>query len=258
MAAIERKIIHIDEDKCNGCGECVSSCAEGAIQIVNGKAKLVSETYCDGLGACLGPCPTGALSIVTRKAEEFDQQAAEHHVERLKAGKAEPKAAPKPEQKPATLGCGCQGSMARALKPAAGHSAPPPTQEAPASTESALMNWPVQLMLIPPKAAYLKDADLLLAADCVAFADGGFHRRMMSGKPVAIACPKLDDPEPRIAKLAEMITTANLKSITVARMEVPCCGGLTAIAKEAIRRSGRDIPLRTAILGVDGAIKQLM
>lgn len=249
MALAERKIIHINEDKCNGCGVCVDACHEGAIQMVNGKAKLVSDIYCDGLGDCLGPCPTGAISIVSRPAEEYDAAAVAKRAEE-KVPSAEP------------LPCGCPGSMARGLKPASGGcpgSAPralehPGTaKDAPSSAGlSELMNWPVQLRLVPPEAPYLKGAHLLLAADCTPVAVPDFHARYLKDRPVIIACPKLDDNETHTARLANIIRAARPASITVLRMEVPCCGGLAHIAREAVARAGVEVPVQTIIVGVDG------
>ena len=287
MVKADRKIIHIDEDKCNGCGLCVPNCAEGALQIIDGKAKLVSDVYCDGLGACLGPCPMGALSIITREAVEFDQEAADIHVAKMKAKEkaqitpetkpgahahsqahnhagggcpgsmarslrtSEPKREEEAEHVASSLGCGCPGSMARSIRPS--ESTKPAETDHAATEKSELMNWPVQLMLVPPTAPYFKNADLLVAADCAAFADGGFHRRFLKDRPLVIACPKLDDPEPRIAKLTAIITAAKPRSITVARMEVPCCGGLVSIVKEAIHRSGMDVPMQVEVIGTDGS-----
>ncbi len=264
MPALERKIVHIDPDKCNGCGDCISSCAEGAIQMVDGKAKLVSDSYCDGLGACLGPCPTGAISIITRPAEEFDAEAAERHVEQLKrfmdrkpAGGCPGSAAKslkKPEKKPDTLGCGCPGSMSRSLKEPAGCSCQGEEAPAAGSTPSQLMNWPIQLALVPPSAPYLKGADLLLAADCTAAAMPDFHARYLRNRPLIIACPKLEANDPQIAKLAAILQAARPASLTVLRMEVPCCGGLVRVAEEAIRRSGLEVPLTTVVVGLDGTV----
>jgi MinD superfamily P-loop ATPase containing an inserted ferredoxin domain len=239
MATVKRKIVHIDEDKCNGCGVCVHACHEGAIQMVNGKAKLVSDVYCDGLGDCLGPCPTGAISIVTREAEEYDDNAVK---ERMAA-----------KEQSGPLPCGCPGSMARTLK----KEAAPARQEASCSCscESQLMNWPVQLQLVPAGAPYLRGADIVLAADCVPVAVPDFHARYLRNKPVIIACPKLDDNAAQIAKLAEIIRTSKPSSITVVRMEVPCCGGLVRVAEEAVRESGENTRVDTIIVGADGSEK---
>lgn len=267
MTVAERKIVHIDEEKCNGCGICVDACHEGAIQMVDGKAKLVSDIYCDGLGDCLRPCPTGAISIITRPAGAYDEAAVAKRMEERKKD-----AGPLP--------CGCPGSMARELKKAP--AAPAPSGGCPGSmsrslktpaasscdcgcdcgeensapaAESELMNWPVQLRLVPPAAPYLKGADILLAADCTAFAVPDFHRRYLKNKPVLIACPKLEDNEPQIAKLSEVLRSALPASLTILRMEVPCCGGLVRVAEEAVARTGLDIPIKTIVVGVDGSEK---
>ncbi len=260
MSTIERKIVHIDADKCNGCGVCVNSCAEGAIQMIDGKAKLVSDSYCDGLGACLGPCPTGAITIVTRPADEFDAEAAEKHVERLKhaqkgkpAGGCPGTAAKTLKPQPEPLACGCPGTMSRTLKAASPCSCCDEEEGTSAPAASQLMNWPVQLALVPPTAPYLRGADLLLAADCAAVALPDFHARFLRNRPVIIACPKLDANDPQIAKLAAIIQAARPASITVLRMEVPCCGGLVRVAEEAIKRSGIEVALKTVVAGTDGS-----
>lgn len=244
MAVIERKIVEIDRDKCNGCGVCVDACHEGAIQMVDGKAKLVSDIYCDGLGDCLGPCPTGAISIVTRQAEEYDDDAVKERMAAQKAA-ADP------------LPCGCPGGMARTLN----HSAPK-SEAQPSSScgcecggESQLMNWPVQLKLVPPGAPYLKGADILLAADCTPVAAPDFHARYLRNRPIVIACPKLEDNAQQVAKLADIIRTAKPSALTVVRMEVPCCGGLVRVAEEAVRQSGENVPIKTIVVGTDGAEK---
>lgn len=229
-----RNIIEIDEDKCNGCGQCVVDCAEAALQIINGKAKLVKEIYCDGLGACMGSCPTGALKVVQREAEAFDEKATEKHIHAAKKQKEEP--------------CGCPGS--RAVDFSVKTEARPGTAE----LRPELSNWPVQLKLVAPNAPFLKDADLLLAADCTAFSAINFHGRFIKGKKLLIACPKLDDAQLYYEKLTEMFKGNDIKSITVARMEVPCCGGLIYMAKEALKASGKDIPLNEVVIGIKGEI----
>lgn len=251
MALMERKIIQIDENTCNGCGACVDACHEGAIQMVNGKAKLVSDIYCDGLGDCLGPCPTGAITIVTRPAGEYDADAVAQRMAQKKT-EADP------------LPCGCPGGMSRELKPGGGcpgsagrslRDSAAPHGGLPAAGGSELMNWPVQLRLVPPDAPYLKGAHILLAADCVPVAVPDFHTKYLKDKPVLIACPKLDDNESQTARLANMIRIARPASILVARMEVPCCGGLVRVAQEAVARSGENVPIRVIVLGVDGREK---
>lgn len=247
-----RKIVEIDEEKCDGCGLCVSSCAEGAIRIVGGKARLVSDTYCDGLGACLGHCPRGAITIIQREASEFDEAAAAMHA------KNPPAAAHVPQRS-------CPGSMALDLRqlptiPLAAPTAAGVPDQGKASnpnrsateTISGLANWPVQLRLVPVQAPYLRGADLLLVADCVPFACADFHQRFLDGRPVAIACPKLDDARPYVDKLAEIIQVARIRRITVVRMEVPCCTGLVRIAQAAIERSSAEVPLDDVTISIRG------
>ena len=243
-----RKVIQIDEEKCDGCGECVTGCAEGAIAIIEGKARLVSEVYCDGLGACLGHCPQGAITIEEREAEDFDAAKTHAHLERLRAKKA--------ASAPLLLASAppqCPGSMARSLggeraMPAAridGGMAPQPSE---------LRNWPVQLTLVPPSAPYFQGADLLLVADCVPFACADFHQRFLRGKPVIIGCPKLDQADFYVKKLAEIVRTAEPRSLSVIHMEVPCCSGLTRIAQHALGLAESDTPLTDVTVGISGEV----
>jgi Pyruvate/2-oxoacid:ferredoxin oxidoreductase delta subunit len=237
----KRKIIRIDEEKCNGCGDCVPSCVEGAIKIIDGKAKLVSETYCDGLGACLGHCPQDAITIEEREAEEFNEQAALKHVES--------------EKKKETLPCGCPGTQVRKLKASEEKCSCDSTCSA-VSTESAslLENWPVQLRLVPVHAPYFDGAKLLIAADCAPFAYRDFHARFIQQRTVLVGCPKLDDAEMYKKKLADIFRQHDIQSIEVAYMEVPCCHGLVYLVQEAIKESGRDIPLATTMIGTEGSL----
>ena len=244
-----RKIVEIDEHKCNGCGLCVPACAEGAIRIVDGKARLVSDVYCDGLGACLGECPEGAIRIVEREAEAFDEEAARRHV-----------AGEKPRLASACAG-GCPGTAARDLRlnvlsaPGVATARRPAASQAAAGAEpSALGNWPIQLHLVPPHAPFLKGRDLLLVADCVPFALADFHRRMLPGRPVVIGCPKLDDVHAHVDKLAGVLATASPTSLTVVHMEVPCCTGLLRIAEAALARSGADVPLDEITVSIRGEV----
>ncbi len=234
-----RKIVHIDEEKCNGCGVCVPSCAEGAIQIIDDKARLVSEKYCDGLGACLGECPQGAITIEERKAEGFDEQAVHHHFEEMKETE--------------TLPCGCSSATVAQFEPAAAAAAV--GQKAAAHQPSGLSHWPVQLRLVPPTAPFLQNADLLLTADCVPFAYGGFHQDFIRDHAVLVACPKLDDFEEHLQKLTEILRRSSVKSLTVVHMEVPCCSGLVHMASQAVRASGRNIPLQEVVIGTRGDLK---
>ena len=231
-----RKIVKIDEEKCNGCGTCEIKCAEGALKIIDGKARLVSEVYCDGLGACLGECPVGAITIEERPAEEFNEVAVERHLHDS-------------EHKEEKLACGCPGAQVRELVEQM-----PDTLETAVKQQSALRNWPVQLTLVPPKAPFLKGADVLLAAHCTAFTCGGFHRDFIKDHALLIACPKLDDVEAHLEKLTQVVAQSGLRSLTVVRMEVPCCGGLVFLAKKAIEASGKRIPLKEVTIGVQGDV----
>ena len=242
----KRKIVDIDETKCNGCGLCAVACAEGAIQIVGGKARLVSDVYCDGLGACLGECPQGAITVAERDAAPFDEAAAGRHVAQLR------------EPKPAAACAGsCPGSRVQDLRLSVLPATPdaPKERASPTSTaRSALGNWPVQLHLVPPNAPFLHEADLLLVADCVPFALADFHERYLSGRPVVIACPKLDNTQPYVEKLASMLTLASIRSLTVVHMEVPCCMGLMRIAQAARQAAGVEVPLYEAVISTRGAV----
>ena len=224
-----RNMIKIDEEKCNGCGQCVVDCAEGALAIIDGKAKLVKESYCDGLGACIGNCPTGALTIEQREAPAFEMPAG-----------AAPAAT--------SHGSGCPGSRSFQFKQT--------VQPAPAAdAASALTHWPVQLHLINFQAPQYKNNNILIAADCTAFACGAFHPRLLQGKSVAIACPKLDDPHGYLEKLTDLFQNGNPKSVTVVRMEVPCCRGITQWVLQARNTAGNVMPVEEIILGVDGVIQ---
>lgn len=229
-----RNIIHIDEELCNGCGQCVVDCAEAALQVVDGKAKLIKEIYCDGLGACLGSCPTGALRIEQRESEPFDESATERHMEETRKKKE--------------AFCGCPGTRAVDFteQTLAGQTV--------AETKPELTNWPVQLKLVATNAPFLSGADLLLAADCTAFSAVNFHSRFIKGKKLIIACPKLDDAQLYYEKLTEIFRTNSIRSITVVRMEVPCCGGLIYVTKEAVKASGREIPIEEIVIGIKGEI----
>lgn len=242
---MKRKIVRIDEEKCNGCGDCVPSCAEGAIQIIDGKAKLVSDVYCDGLGACLGTCPMDAITIEEREADAFDGEKAMAHVAETRQPVAETR--PQPAACPSG---GCPGSMARKLAPKTAARTDDGTER-----PSQLMNWPVQLTLVSPAAPYLQGAEVLLAADCAPFAYADFHKRFMTDKPVIIACPKLDDAQAHAEKLAQVLQQAKPAGLTIIRMEVPCCGGLTRIAETARQRANTDTPLHEVTIGIDGTLK---
>ncbi len=245
-----RKMIEIDEALCNGCGQCILGCAEGALELVDGKAKLIGEVYCDGLGACIGECPEGALTIVEREADEFDEAAVEELLER----KAQDEAA-----KSNPMPCGCPGAMARSLAPTA-----PAVPAAPAATAvsdapadklpSELAHWPIKLQLLGPQAPFLKGADLVLLADCAGVAFPDVHRKILRGRAIAIGCPKLDDLEAHIERLAQILAGAKPKSLTVVHMEVPCCRGFVHAAEQAIEQAGVDIPLSRMMIGVQGEL----
>jgi NAD-dependent dihydropyrimidine dehydrogenase PreA subunit len=244
-----RKIIEIDEALCDGCGNCVPSCAEGALEIIDGKARVIAEIYCDGLGACLGECPTGALKIIEREADEFDEEA----VEELLASKETEKA----KETPATA-CGCQSAALQTFGTPQSGFVPPPQSE-PATTgqteESALGHWPVQIMLIPPTAPFLKGADLLVLADCVPVAFPTVHRDFLQGKAVMMGCPKLDDAQQYIEKFAQICKQSGIKSITAVVMEVPCCSGLPMIVKKGMEMAGVKIPMEEVVISCSLVLK---
>jgi NAD-dependent dihydropyrimidine dehydrogenase PreA subunit len=201
---MKRPMIRIIEEKCDGCGLCVPSCAEGAIQVIDGKARLIGDSLCDGMGACLGDCPQGALVIEEREAAAFDEEAVKRHL---------------------------------------------------AAQRAPLEQWPIKLALLSPLAPFLKGADLVLAADCTAFAHASFHQELLNGRPLAIACPKLDDPERNVNRLAAILQAAGLESITILKMEVPCCGGLDMYAKAACERAGVSVPIRSEVVEIGPAFK---
>lgn len=222
-----RKIITINEEKCNGCGLCAEACHEGAIGMVNGKAKLLRDDYCDGLGDCLPACPTSAITFEEREAADYDEAAVEAHKARRAAAKFKAK-----------------GSRAAGASGA--------SEAAP--IESQLANWPVQIKLAPIQAPYFEDADLLIAADCSAYAYGNFHKDFIEGKITLMGCPKLDMVD-YSEKLTELFASNTIRSITLTRMEVPCCGGLEYAVKQAIAASGKDIPLKVVTIGINGVLK---
>jgi ferredoxin len=276
---MKRSIITIDEDKCNGCGLCVPDCPEGALQVIDGKVRLVSDLFCDGLGACLKTCPEGALTVEEREAEPYSErkvmenvvkhgtnviQAHLHHLKehgemkyhREAVEYLQEKGIPVPrhdETAPAAQPCGCPGSAAMdmrnkgAAKSVAGG--------APVPVESELRQWPVQLKLLNPDAPYFNGADLLLAADCVPFAYGNFHRDFLFNRIVIMFCPKLDPYiEEYIDKVAAILSLHEIRSITVARMEVPCCGGINMVLERAMAKAGKNIPVRETVIGIRGDI----
>lgn len=279
---MKRQIITIDERKCTGCAECIPACPEGALQVIDGKARLVSDLFCDGLGACIGHCPTGAMQVETREAEPYDERRVmaesivkagpnviaahlrhlEEHGETSylntaldylrEQGIANPLEAE--TAAPAHHGGGCPGSRTMDFR-SNGHAAPSVVATPSEPVPSALRQWPVQLHLVSPIAPYFHDADVLLAADCVAFSMGDFHSRLLEGKALAVACPKLDSGMDRyLEKLVAMIDMAEVKSITVAIMEVPCCGGLTALVMQALAKAKRTVPVNKIVVSVTGDV----
>jgi ferredoxin len=244
---VNRKIIKIDEELCTGCGNCVVDCAEGALKVIDGKARVINEIFCDGLGACLGACPEGALEVIERDALEFDEEAVEEHLESMKNQELE---GVKQIVNEHAHQCGCQSAQTMVFDE-------PESQLETASGKvpSALRQWPVQMHLINPRAPYYQGADVLLAADCVGFSYGDFHRDFIKQKSIAIACPKLDQgKEVYIEKIKTLIDDAKINTLTVAIMEVPCCGGLLGLAQEGAKRANRKVPIKYVVIGVQGNI----
>ncbi len=239
-----RNIIRIDEEKCDGCGQCVTACAEGAIEIIDGKARLVKESYCDGLGACIGECPQGAITIEERDVEEFDPVAVEQRQAAL--------ARKRDQETPSTQTPGefqCPGVLSQQRVPP-----PTPFGGGAGETPSALTNWPVQLRLVPTTAPYLKGAKLLIAADCAPFAFADFHQRLLPGRILLIGCPKLDDGEFYLNKLTEIFRHNDVESVDIAFMEVPCCSGLVRLVQRAIREADVSLPMKLVRIGIHGDI----
>lgn len=238
-----RKIIKIDESRCTGCGECITACAEGAIELKGGKARVIRDSFCDGLGACLAVCPKVALTIEEREAEEFDLQAAKEHPLK-KELPITPCVAPismKPQARPAE----------KAGKPPAGTAV-----SAEATETSQLSSWPIQMRLVRPGAPYLKGASLLVAGDCTAFAYPGIQAEFIKGRVPLVGCPKLDEKEPFITRLSEILAANDIKDITILHMTVPCCAQLDRLVAEAIKRSGKDIPVKSYVVGIEGSLRE--
>jgi ferredoxin len=233
-----RNIIVIDEEKCNGCGLCAKACAEGAIKIINGKAKLVSETYCDGLGACIGHCPQNAITIKQREAEPFDEEATKEHLREMK----------QPQPAPFV----CPGMASAQLR-----STEEKIDSASGDVSSQLTHWPVKLKLVSVHAPYFADARLLLVADCVPFTMGDFHSRFLRGHSVVVGCPKLDDASFYVEKLADILRANKLESLSVVHMEVPCCHGLTRIAQEALAKAGVKMTFEDVTVGLNGDVSKV-
>jgi len=267
-----RKLITVNEELCNGCGQCVTGCAEGALAIIDGKAKLVNEVFCDGLGACLGECPTGALKVVEVEVEDFDPAAVTQHL--LAQGRAVPDHMPDPASlrlgpslrldqkgvgdKPGGAGHsggGCPGGKVMSLTPPASpcQQANIPRQQA--ASISNLTHWPIQLRLVPPSAPFLQNARLLLAADCVPPSFPDFNERFLAGRVLLLGCPKFDDAQSHIDKVADILRQNRIKDITVVQMEVPCCNGMTAIAQRAAHAAGSDVAITTIVITRDGQVQ---
>ncbi|MCL0029362.1 4Fe-4S binding protein [Dehalococcoidia bacterium] len=254
MVKTKRKIIKIDEEKCDGCGVCIPSCPEGALQIIDGKARIVKENFCDGLGACLGDCPQGALTIEEKEVEEYDQEGViahiretspellERHLTHLKEHAHE-----LPQDHSHQEVCSCPSLQIMAWEHGRGSSDIP-------KITSELRHWPIQLHLVPPHAPYFQNADLVLVADCVPFAYADFHRDFLKDKAIAICCPKLDDTSTYLDKITQILRDANVKSLKVLHMEVPCCFGLVHTAQQALAQSGKDIPFDSVEIGIKGEI----
>ena len=232
---MKRRIIHIDEEKCNGCGACAAACHEGAIAMVDGKARLIRDDYCDGLGDCLPACPAGAITFVEREAAAYDAEAVKENMMKKRGSGHQ----------------GCPGSRLMTIN--RGESAASPSQ--PTEMQSRLRQWPVQIKLVPVNAPYFDGAKLLIAADCTAYAYAAFHERFMRGHITLVGCPKLDSVD-YAEKLTEIIRENDVKSVTVVRMEVPCCGGLERAAVTALKNSGKFIPWQVVTVTLDGRLKE--
>jgi Pyruvate/2-oxoacid:ferredoxin oxidoreductase delta subunit len=235
-----RNIIEINEEKCDGCGKCVIACAEGALSIIDGKARLISDIYCDGLGVCLGECPRDAISITEREAEEFDEAAVAKNLKTAKTG--EP-----------VMACGCPSTMIKSFTDFPLHAKADKTGS-PKESTSALSHWPVQIRLVPPNAPFLKGADLLVAADCTPVACADFHENFLHGRAIMMGCPKFDDVQAYVDKFVRIFEEAGIKSLTVVVMEVPCCQGLPAILQRAMEITGKKIPIEKVVIGTTGKV----
>ena len=238
---MKRRIIEINQDKCNGCGACAAACHEGAIAMADGKAKLMRDDYCDGLGDCLPTCPTGAITFVEREAAAYDAKAVQENMQK--------KMQEKMKKEDMTLPCGCPGSRSRKIE----HTESGDTTVSYAKPVSQLSQWPVQIKLVPVNAPYFDGAKLLIAADCTAYAYAAFHEDFIKGHITLIGCPKLDSVD-YSEKLTEIIRNNDIKSVTIVRMEVPCCGGLEHAAKTALQQSGKFIPWQVTVISTDGKI----
>ncbi len=251
-----RKIVEIDEQLCDGCGMCAIACAEGALEIKDGKARLIKESYCDGLGACLSGCPQGAVRVIEREADGFDPEAVEEHLEKQKAAghkQAGPSPRPSPEEGGQPFACACPSARIETFAKG------PLLQKEPAIGEidesrSELSHWPVQIRLVPPGAPFLKGADLLVVSDCAPVAYPNFHQKFVRGKAVLLGCPKFDSAEEYTNKFAEIFRTADIHSVTVIDMEVPCCSAMPVIVRRGMQEAGKDIAIEEVIVSVRGEI----
>ena len=239
-----RKIIEIDEERCDGCGQCVPDCAEGALKVIDGKVKVLADMYCDGLGACLEACPVDALKIVEREADEFNEEAVDELLKTMKD---------KQEKTPAAATA--SGPAGLKMETPCQAANKPRFDLAPEKSGSSLSHWPVQIRLVPAQAPFLQNADLLVAADCVPVAYPNFHRDLLAGRAIMMGCPKFDDANGYVQKFIEVFQKAKPKSIKLAIMEVPCCGGMRMIVKEALKQAGMDIPLEEVVVSARGEIK---
>ncbi|KKL70877.1 hypothetical protein LCGC14_2100510, partial [marine sediment metagenome] len=245
---VKRKIIKIDDDLCTGCGNCVVDCAEGALQVIDGKAKVINEVFCDGLGACISGCPENALQIIEREALDFNEEAVERHLEKLKQNEEESFIA---INEPGNVACGCPGSRTMTFE----DSTEETEQITGGKVQSQLRQWPIQMHLISPTAPYFQGADVLLSADCVAHSLGGYHPEYLKGKSVGIACPKLDQGQDEyIRKIKDWIDLAKINTLTVMTMQVPCCSGLVYLAKQAAEKASRKVPIKSIVISLQGEI----
>ncbi|MBN2538602.1 MAG: 4Fe-4S ferredoxin [Deltaproteobacteria bacterium] len=241
-----RKIIEIDEELCDGCGNCVPGCAEGALQIIDGKARVVSDRYCDGLGACIGECPTGALRIIEREAEAFDKESVSKYLTGKESDMGDTID---------TLHCGCPSTTIQTFETLTScQEANRPADIMEIGSKSSLTHWPVQIRLVPANAPFLKGSNLLILADCTAVAFPTLHRDLLKGKVVMMGCPKFDDVQDYIRKFADVFRTADIKSVTTVVMEVPCCSGLPMIVKKGMEAAGKEIPMEEVVLSTRGTI----
>ena len=246
---VKRNFIEIDEELCTGCGNCVVTCAEGALEVIDGKAKVVNEIFCDGLGACIGECPEGALEIIEKEVLEFDEEAVEKHLESIKLKEKRETEHVKQVVAEHASQCGCPSAQTMVFDE------PEARSDVTVNVPSALRQWPIQMHLINPQAPYYQGADVLLAADCVSFSYGNFHRDFIQHKSIAIACPKLDQGKQiYIEKIKSLIDDAKINTLTVAIMEVPCCSGLLALAQEGAKHANRKVPIKYVVIGIQGNI----